>query len=78
MMAGLAANTWRPAKSVTRSSNVPSSRTGFGPSMPCAAHSGVVVLAERRRQVDDAGAVLGGDEVGGEHAEAPCPAAAAK
>ena len=64
---GSASLTKRPAKPVTRSSKVPSGATGFWRrDRRTARRSAEVVLAEGGRDVDQAGAVVGGDEVAGE------------
>ncbi len=67
MISRLVSRTGRPAHGVMRSSKVPSGpdrvqhRQPFG---PADLH---VVVAEGRRQVDDARALVGADEVGGHH-----------
>ena len=61
-MSGSASLTLRPAKSVTRSSNVPSSVTVLQRD-PVLLAEPEVVLAEGDGGVDEPRAVLGGDEV---------------
>ena len=68
-MCGLASKTFSPAQSGTSSVKRPSSSTGTTSSMPAASHDPLVVLAEAGREVHDAGALVGVDEVGGQHPE---------
>ena len=69
MISGFASKTLWPAQSGTACVKRPVSSTGTTTGIPTRATDFEIVLAEARRQVHDAGALVGRDEVGGEHAE---------
>ena len=79
MTCGLASKTCSPAHGGTSAVYRPCSSIGTIVGMPAALADQLVLLAEAGGEVDDAGAVLGGDEVGGEHLEgaARCRSASA-